>query len=79
MATPRLRQPQAVTTEQFGFGLKPVGLRVRPSSGACQRDLVGPLPDLVVAWLPVVDAQVCLVGVTVNSCLSTSRERGAFS
>ena len=73
MAVLRLRQPQAVTTEQFGFGLKPVGLRVRPSSGACPRDLVSPLPDLVVAWLPVVDAQAYLVGVAVTSRLSTSR------
>ena len=59
MAARRLRQPQDATTEQFGFGLKPVGLRVRPSSGSCQRDLVGPLPDLVLAWLAVVDAQAC--------------------
>ena len=63
MAALRLRQPQDATTQQFGFGLKPVGLRIRPSSGACPSDLVGSLPDLVLAWLAVVDAQASFVGV----------------
>ena len=67
-----LRQPHDAPTAQFGFGLQPVGLRVRPGSGICQRNLVGSSPDFVRAYLAVIDVRACFVGVAVNRCLSTS-------